>query len=163
MMKYIKLFVLILILVKSPVKTYSKYSSSIPLTSGTQIASFVFLLDSNTEIPIELDENLYPGCTKEFNFNVKNFNASESSEVNLNYTLKINRTNNLPIELKLYKNDNLVLSGNEKELQNNYLEKDVNTTDSYKLVITWDYNLKDSKYAGMIDTISINIIAEQQD
>ncbi len=163
LLKKVRLFILIalfIVLIQTPPKSYSKYYSVVNGESGAAVASYVFLSSINLSEPISLDEKLYPGITYEYSFTIKNFDGNVKSNVDLLYSLSITKTNNLPIEMKLYKDDVLI---ENNEIENEPLKLGVDMVHNYKLVITWDDTINDYKYADLSDDINLTIDVNQVD
>jgi len=157
------IFLVSVILLQQPPKSYSKYQTSINSNnSDVEVASFVFLSSAQVDLPLTLNESLYPGIYTEYYFTIQNYNNNIVSDINLSYTLKINKTNNLPIDVKIYKND-LLLNLQENNSFDFQLNKNTKTLDNYKIVISWDENYDDFNYANLSDNISLSIVANQID
>ena len=156
----IVLFVLAIFLIQTPPRSYSKYYSIVSSENPGKIAAYVFLSPANIDVPIIIEEKLYPGITYEYPFVIKNYDDNIRCKVDLVYSLNISKTDNLPIEMKLYKDD--VLIENNK-IENQELKFSVDTAHNYKIVITWDETLDDYKYAGISDDINLYIDVVQVD
>ena len=103
---------------------------------------------------------MYPGINYEYNFIIKNFEGDKKSDVSLKYSLSVEKTNNLPINVTLYK-DNIEVA--ENKVQDQKLNINEETTDNYTIKISWDSTLNDYKYASLSDNISLLIDVVQVD
>ncbi len=162
--KYFFVFIIFLIcaiILPNPPKSYSKYQSIIASNnSNVKIASFVFLSSIDASLPLELNQSLYPGTSIEFYFTVQNYNAAITSEITLNYTLNITKTDNLPINIEIYRNDELI---DYSKTNNFILAKNTKVLDVYKIKISWDVIDNEYTYANTSDEISIQLVATQID
>lgn len=145
----------------NPSKSYSKYQSTVDVRdSNVEIASFVFLSSVDASLPLKLNESLYPGISTEFYFTVQNYNAAITSDVTLSYDLDISKTNNLPVDIKIYRNNKLI----DYTMINSFiLPQNENVVDEFKIVIDWNEDYNDYIYANKFDEISVEIIATQVD
>lgn len=158
-----KLFAVILsmaCIIQNPTKSYSKYYSVINQNNSSKVASFVFLSNTKLNVPLVLNEKMYPGINYEYNFVIKNFEDDKKSDVSLRYSLSVEKTNNLPINVTLYK-DNIEVA--ENKVQDQKLNINEETTDNYTIKISWDSTLNDYKYASLSDNISLLIDVVQVD
>ena len=158
--KACSIMLLFIVFIQTPPKSYSKYYSVVPSASSSKIASYVFLSSVDFDIPITLDKKLYPGITYEYPIVIRNYDGNIRCKVDLNYSLSIDRTNNLPVEIKLYKDDVLL---EDNKIENQELNHSIDEIHNYKIVITWDKALNDYKYADITDYINLYVNVSQVD
>ncbi len=119
----------------------------------------------------------------DYHFSVANFNASKQSDVDLTYQVKIRTTTNLPLAIKLYRNELHTASGATNILGSAIEQQDedgawyrlyetvdsydmpysTRTTDYFTLIVLYEAdNYKYPVYANYLDNIQI-ILESQQD
>lgn len=164
-------FLLLLLLVRKSLGAFESASS------GTAISEIAFyVIDAGTETKeLKLGTIAPDGEEKYYIINVSNFKDNKTSEVNMEYSLSIRITTNIPVSYKLYLNDSTENIIGTRELirdkDNTYFykynsisssfEKNVNKTDKYKLVITFDEEYSDEIYQNLIDSVEITVSAKQ--
>ncbi len=142
-------------------KSYAKYSSEIEgsvlihaaraITENNRDASFSFKLN-----------DMVPGDTKNYNFNVTNFIGEDITGVTMNYKISVVFSKNIPIDVKLYKNDGITnVLNTDFESDNNILGHTNKQIDNYRLELTWDSEKASTIYAGLTDYIDIYINSKQ--
>ncbi len=125
--------------------------SAIPITKDNMEATLNFHLD-----------DMIPGTTKTYNFSVTNYNNNQINEVTMNYKIKILKSNNIPVNVMLYKNGSLVnLLNADLECLDNILNLGVEQTDNYQLVINWNIADNDYTYSGLTDYLDVKIESVQ--
>lgn len=158
---YFCIFLIFIILLQFPQKSYSKYQTSLNSNnSQASIASFIFFSEIEKNVPLTINESLYPGIYYEYNFTVQNFNENLVSDITLEYSINISRTNNLPIDIKIYRNNELI---DYSKTNTFILNKNIKTLDNYKIVIQWSEYNNDYNYANLSDNVSLNILTTQVD
>lgn len=200
----IKLLVCVLILIilhRIIFSSYSLYESEANSNLDVDVAFFV-LENENLGQLITLDD-LAPGDTTSCSFSIANFRTEEYvdetdgqtkekevvAETDIKYKLTIRTTTNLPLEYKLYINDNPVENSSavdqinggaviNQDEYNTYFNKliEYENTFSYKTATTDTYILEvkfpkgktatseeylDYTYQNIIDAIEISVEAEQ--
>ena len=115
-----------------------------------------------------------------YSFSVSNFNSDEQSEVDLQYKLKVRTTTNLPITLRMYRNEeyddtgatNILGSPTLRQANRRYKVYDETNyftmnyanqvTDVYQLVVDFPLSYaNDTTYADVTENISIIIESKQ--
>lgn len=110
-----------------------------------------------------------------YTIDVSNYLNNKITDVDMEYSLSIRTTTNIPVTYSLYLNDDTT-----NIMSNRTLEKDSNGTyfykydsisktfshgvsrrDSYKLVINFSSKYKNYDYQGLIDSIEISVNAKQ--
>lgn len=91
-------------------KAYASYQSNVKLNANIDQALYIFggeRLSFNIE-----PSKIVPSATPySYKFSVSNFDANKQSDVNIEYTISVRTTTNLPIQLSLFRNgttDNLL-------------------------------------------------------
>lgn len=156
--------------------TYSYFISNGILNSTPKsIAKFIFNAVELDELNLPLAD-LKPGDSSDYLFSVSNTYDGEVSNVTIGYRLSIKTYHLVPLEIKLYNNDNNeeLLDCRENVYSRNVYNELVCTTsdivmshvdsilDNYKLTINFPNNFNDQKYAGLVDYIKIEINSWQR-
>ena len=144
---------------------------------GTAISEIAFyMIDADTETKeLKLGKISPDGKEHYYIINVSNYNDSKVSEVDMEYSLSLRTTTNIPVSYKLYLNDNTENIIGTKELvtdnDNMYFykynsissefNKNVKKNDKYKLVVYFDKEYSDEKYQNLIDSVEITVCAKQ--
>ncbi len=171
MKKRIKV-ILITLLIFSLALTYSVFTSSAELKIDDQnIATFIFDAKMENELEIPLT-NMLPGDEKEYNFSVANNADEKISDVSFEYQIKIKTYHFMPLEIKLYRGDVLVITCDETYSRNNQNELICNAPpltlnhkqkekDDYKLVVKFSEEHNDASYSGLVDFLKLEIASWQ--
>lgn len=172
---YIALSLILLVLFFSGI-TYSLFHSNTSLNSSNQgLANFVFNAENLDSISLNL-EDLTPGTTLEYEFSVTNKELEKISDVTIEYELKIKTYHFIPLNIELYKiTDKEEKVGNceddyERDSNNQLvcnmpieqMDKNVNTTDNYKIVISFPSEYSGIEYSNLVDFIDIEIDSWQK-
>ena len=159
--KRLILILTIILTLTLTVNTLAKYINSTYADTSADVALFI-VEDTLDTISFKLsEEEITPGNTYTYTFDVSNFKDDKRSEVNIDYIVKIESSENLPLTYELLKNGNsLVLTDNVSEVQT--MTFDNNQTDKYTLKITFPDIEESYVYAGMVEYIDITIDAEQK-
>ena len=157
---FLLLFVLLGVSLFFGVRTYAKYVSSASGNGSIMIAVPIIENNTLTTIPLDLNE-IAPGDTKEYTFKVTNYEGDKLNEVKMNYSIKIDKSSNVPVEIKLFKNSGTDNVLTELESTNNILGFESKQDDTYKLVINWDSSLNDYTYKDLPDYLDIIITGVQ--
>lgn len=148
--------------------TYSVFQSSAEIYIEDQnIAKFIFNTKKIDEIDIPIS-NIKPGENKEYIFSVANSLSGTKSDVSFQYQITIKTYHFAPLEITLYKNNEIVGICDEtySRNQNNELICNIpimkldhieNITDDYKLVVNFPLEYNDSIYADLVDYINLEI------
>ena len=163
---------ILLVILKS---TYASFETN---SSGNALSKVAFyILNTKTETENLKISNIKPdGKDNNYLITVSNFNDTKISDVDLEYSLEIRTTTNIPVTYKLYLNDSSdnIMSTKElvKDTDNTYFYKyksilqsfthQVKKTDTYKLVINFPSNYNDEVYQSMIDDVEISVNARQK-
>lgn len=158
-------------------KAFASYQSSVKLNANIDQALYLFGGD-------RLSFNIDPGkitpdvAAKTYKFSVANFNAKEQSDINIEYTISVRTTTNLPIVLSMYRNNDT----NFDMLETFEYKQDVdgswyrvyNVSDTYRMnyseKIKDVYTLKilfpsqyanDTTYADAVENIEITLKSKQ--
>lgn len=135
-MKMLLALVILFLLHKIIFSSYSLYESEANSTADIDVA-FYTLEDEYATKVISLDE-IIPGDERRIEFSVANYYINENnenviSETDMEYTLKIRTTTNLPLEYRLYKNQGLGVDN-----LTNILELDVQSMPSKNMYLDAD-------------------------
>ena len=151
--------------------TYSLFTSDTQGILDQKIAKFVF--DAKKTDLIELPVNdLYPGQSIDYTFQVANTMESKKSEVTISYQMIIKTYHFMPLDIKLYK----IVDGKEEPIltcdesfswnENNELlcntatqrmEHSQEILDDYKLKITFPEQYNSEEYSELVDYIDLEI------
>ena len=154
--------------------TYSRFENK--LNTNTKIDAAFYVVDTKTEVKnIKLDDIVPSDSAYEYNFTVSNFNDKGRSEVNLEYTLIVKTTTNLPLSYELYMNDgenNILIS--EEIVKDEYgtyfnvmkTNKEIfyykdNTTNSYKLKVKFPKVYDSFDYQDIVEAIFLEVDSKQ--
>ena len=175
------MFILLFFAISLIRTTNASYKTSTNLAIKPDFAAFIFqeeMFEFNMETTgIKPRDESYV-----YSFTVANYNDQKECDIDLTYTINISTTTNLPLEYKLYKDEDYTLSSstnllnskkvvqdednswyNEYTIDNIYeMYYSVNTKHVYYLVVNFDKYYGDNiEYAKLIDNIRINIEAKQ--
>ena len=181
MLKVDLLVIITLLLISSIPITFSRYESLAIGRTSTNIA--FYLLKPNYQTNNIKLTTLSPSDTPYvYTFSISNYDAVSTSEVDLEYVLKIVTTTNLPLTYKLYKNEdytsnsatNLVTNNNTTIEQDNdgtyfkyitlpkeELYYSTPKTNNYTLLIYYSTASANSKYQNTIESVRIVIDSNQ--
>ena len=155
--------------------SYSKYESKGESEAEIQYAFYLLKADYFTK-NIKLMDIVPRNDSYEYVFTVSNFDGDKRLETDLEYDLWISATTNLPLDYKLYLNDNLTndIIRDDKVEADNYgtffrtMKTDKmrfsfknNETNTYRLFISFPEMYNDSVYADLVENIAINIESRQ--
>lgn len=161
---------------------YARYEMQAKLVTNIDKALYIFEAG-------EVSFNLEPAgiIPREedyiYRFSVANYNSSNNSDVDLTYRVRLRTTTNLPISLKLYRNElptdsgatNILGIGDNVQDEDGawYRVFDINsdyemlysnqTTDYYTLVINFPLSAgSDTTYANAIENIEVSLKSKQE-
>ena len=159
--------------------TYSKFQSH--AKSNADVKTAFYIIDSNSENKqIVLDKMIPQDEPYTYNFIVANNNGEKRCETNMEYTLTITTTTNLPLTYKLYLNEkytdpnskNIIISEETapdddgtyfKTIKTNKLtfshEKD--ESNIYQLVVEFPKQYNTTDYQDSVEAIIINVDSKQ--
>lgn len=177
----IGLFLLIVLAIHLLQIAYASYESQAKLIADINKA--IYLIEpSGMNFNIDTDKIEPSSKPYIYKFSISNFNTNKHSEVDIEYQLNFKTTTNLPLTIKLYRNENYDdvgatnLFANAKTIQDedgawyNYLEGtekyqflySEDETDIYTLVVYFPENYKDATdYADNIENIEVEILSKQ--
>lgn len=162
-------------------RTFSSYVSDTAIEISSNQAAYIF---NEGKMTFNIDTNkIIPASSPYvYSFTISNYNDIRKSDVDINYTLSMRTTTNLPLRYSLYKDKNYNEIGsvniiantsqkqdqdgswyNEMVINNNYdLLYTTSTTDTYYLVVEYPISYSSSlTYEGMMDLIEITINSKQ--
>ena len=103
--KFLILLLILILLVKIISSVLARYQSNATTNSNIQVAFYV-LNENYEKMTLKLD-SLYPREEPYvYNFSISNFKDEKMCETDMEYDLKIRTTTNLPLEYRLYSNQN---------------------------------------------------------
>lgn len=179
---FILMILLLLILALFLLKeTYSKYVTDVNIDANITNAMYVFE-DGKMSFNIDLNDIIPRTSPYVYTFSVANYNEGDRSDVDIEYTLGMITTTNMPLTYQLYRNENYdspgatnIISSSSvvKDLDNAWYNKfmvngtysmnrSVNKKDIYYLVIYFPSAYStNSAYADSIDNIEVTIKSYQ--
>lgn len=160
---------------------YARYEIRAKINADIQKALYIFE-DEKISFNIDPDGIIPSSDPYIYRFSISNFNETKESDVDLSYDVKIRTTTNLPITIRLYRNElydavgaTNILSGATTQQDEddawyklytaagNYQMFYVNhTTDVYSLVIDFPSSYaNDTTYANYLESIEVIINSRQ--
>ena len=143
-------------------RSYARHLSEGTSTTPVGISLPVFI-DSIGSIDMSLSE-MKPGTIKTYYFHVTNENeTSILSYVTLDYYLSIERSTNLPLDIKLTKDGGTtnILDGNL--ITPTYtMNHDERVFHNYTLTVEWNISNNDYQYANLTEYLTIKSHGEQK-
>lgn len=157
-------------------RSFASYQSNVKLNANIDQALYIF---AGEKLSFNIDpDKIVPSSTPYiYKFSVSNFDANKQSDVNLEYTIDVKTTTNLPIQISLFRNgaDTNLLSNVSFETDSdgswykifetsdtykmNYVDK---VTDVYTLQILFPAEYSQSvMYADAIENIEIILKSSQ--
>lgn len=155
--------------------TYSAFTTSADVNIDQKIAKFVFKANQLDHIELEVND-LVPGDSQEYLFSITN-KEEVNSDVALNYQIVIRTFHFMPLLIELYKvygdNEFLIMNCNETYSRNSSNElvcnspigemaKNEDTTNDYKLKVSFPKEYNTEEYANLVDFIDIEIKSWQK-
>lgn len=162
-------------------KVYSTYNSTANINTKVEKALYI-LNEENFSFNIDIEGIVPSDDPYIYQFSISNYKEDKKSNVDLMYSLDFKTTTNLPIEYKLYRNQNYnsadstnlfslssIIQDEDGSWYNkfdlptkytfNYKEKE---KDVYYLVVTFPKHYSNNvSYADLIDNVEITIDAKQ--
>ncbi|MCI6265672.1 MAG: hypothetical protein MR598_02350 [Erysipelotrichaceae bacterium] len=175
------LIIILLLIIKIMPVTLSKYQSSGIGNMNSNIAFYLISADYLTQ-NIKLTDLTPSDEAYVYTFTIGNKKEEEISEVDIEYTLSIVTTTNLPLRYELYENTNYQEEGSVNLIsttntvvspdsdgtyfQNFTFEKEelyyqTPITNTYTLVIYFDQTNNDAKYQDVVEGIQIIVDSRQ--
>jgi len=172
------LLILIVVLFLIPA-TLSKYESTSSAKTDAEVAFYIVKAGMFTQNV--LIDNLEPRIEPYiYNFTIANNNGTKRAETNLEYTLTLRTTTNLPLEYKLYMNEEYtdenavsIIASDETTLDEDgtyfrYIKTDkiyfthlYDEVNNYQLVVNFPSEYKDAKYQDIYELLEITIDSRQ--
>lgn len=147
------------------ITTYAIFRSVYNANTSFIAAHVITETNIRDNITVYLND-IIPGETKNYQFSVTNFkqenNETYRSEVNLNYTITIEKSTNIPLRFELFKNninENIIDINNTTN--NQFLNYQDDIIDNYSLNIIWPSENAEYEYANKVDYIDIVIESKQ--
>lgn len=175
--KVILIVLLVLFVVFFSGITYSFFNSGALLKSNNQgIASFIFEANKVDYIELNLID-LLPGDERSYLFSVTNNKENKTSDVTVEYLLKIKTYHFIPININLYEikdgREEFVAKCDEKTSRNESNElvcnmpikefqKNKKEQAEYKLKIDFPSEYNDESYSKLVDFIKIEVESWQK-
>ena len=153
--------------------TYSAFNTESYMCTNQNIAGFIFETNNLEEINLEMSD-IKPGDTKNYEFSVANNQDENKSDVTISYQMTIRTYHFIPLNIKLYDGDDvLVLDCDETYSRNDDNELVCNTlieemdfssdvTHSYRLEVEFPSEYDDVIYSSLVDFIDIEIKSWQK-
>ena len=174
----IAIIILAILLFIVPI-TYSRFQST--RTPNTEIETAFYIIDSNYETKSVHLDDLVPSATPyTYNFTVANNNGTDRAETDIEYTIEITSTTNLPLTYALYLNQeytdedstNIIINDTtQPDEYGTYFKKMVteskkfshlkDESNSYQMTVVFPKEYEDFEYQGIIEGIIITVKSKQ--
>lgn len=173
--------IVILLFIITPI-SYSKFFSKANSTADVDTAFYILKADYY-EVDIAFDDIVPSNDVYTYNFAILNNDGKDRVETNMEYTLKIITTTNLPISYSLYKNQKYTDSDKVNIIKSDVIARDSDLEDAtyfrtlttekevfgfkkdeeniYQLVISFPLEYNSYDYQGIIEGIKISIESKQ--
>ena len=135
--------------------TYAKYITIEKASSSTDIAVPFFIVEGNEKIIISDTNNI-----GYYEFVIKNFNETMTSETNFLYTIEIISNLDEKVQFELYNEDTQIPLENFKTPQIQIAGNEM-VEQKYKLKIIYD-NTKNSDGEKILEDVQIRVCSEQE-
>lgn len=160
---------------------YARYEVNTKLNSNIKKALYILGTD-NLSFNLEPDGIVPSDNPYVYKFSVSNFNEKNDTDVDIYYNVSVKTTTNLPINIKLYRNENYDDNNSTNIFGGSRLVQDVDgawynlyknnekyemyykdkTTDVYTIVINFPKEYaKDTTYENYIESIEVDINSKQ--
>ena len=162
-------------------QSYAKYETNAKLSANIDKAIYL-LNDEKLTFNIDSDGIIPSDTEYQYTFTVSNYKDTEDGDINLQYYIQLKTTTNLPITLKLVRNEQY--SGSATNIANGYtlvndedgawyklynqsptyeFQYNVRRTDTYILVVEYPLVYKTYlQYTGVPENIEVAIYSEQK-
>ncbi len=174
----IAIIILAILLFIVPI-TYSRFQST--RTPNAEIDTAFYIIDSNYETKSVHLDDLVPSATPyTYNFTVANNNGTDRAETDIEYTIEITSTTNLPLTYALYLNQeytdedstNIIINDTtQPDEYGTYFKKMVteskkfshlkDESNSYQMTVVFPKEYEDFEYQGIIEGIIITVKSKQ--
>lgn len=177
--KIVIILVLIVILIISIWQVAARYQSSGSGIGEIDIAMYV-IEEGYQSMNLNLGKMVPRAEPYTYNFSVSNFKENARTDVDIEYTLKIKTTTNIPLTYELYLNENYNNPDAEDIILTNVVEQDQyetyfrnisanprefsyqqNQTDEYQLAVYFPIVYKDIAYQNFIESVEIIVESKQ--
>lgn len=177
----ILIMVFILLFVITPI-TYSKFFSKAKGSADVDTAFYILNADYYS-IDISLDDIVPSDEVYTYDFAILNNDGKNRVETNMEYTLEIVTTTNLPLSYSLYKNQKYTDNDSVNIIKSDVIARDSDMEDAtyfrtlstdkevfgykkdeeniYQLVISFPLEYSSYDYEGIVEGIKINIESKQ--
>ncbi|MBR6948653.1 MAG: hypothetical protein IKH54_00530 [Bacilli bacterium] len=162
-------------------QSYAKYETNAKLSANIDKAIYL-LKDEKLTFNIDPEAIIPSDTAYQYTFTVSNYNDTENGDINLKYYIQLKTTTNLPITLKLVRNEQY--SASATNIANGYtlvqdednawyklytksptyeFQYNVRRKDTYILVVEYPLVYKTYlQYAGVPENIEVAIYSEQK-
>ncbi len=154
--------------------SFASFESSGEGSAKASVAFFAISAGTQSK-SLKLSDVKPDGNDNFYYIDVSNFKDNKVSEVDLDYSLSIRTTTNIPVNYSLFLNDSTEnIIGNKEVITDkdgmyffkfsipaSSFSKGVKKTDTYKLVINFPSEYNDDMYQSMIDNVEISLNAKQ--
>lgn len=175
----ILIVIIILLIIIGIAITMSRYRS----TGSSEVIAEVafFVVEEGVQAGNIMLEGLYPREDPfEYEFTIANTNGTNVAETSIDYTIDLEITTNLPLEIEIYKNEEKLTNTNEIEnnivldesgqnyvrwikIKNGSFTYSQSQIDTYKLSATFPAEYSNTEeFEGMIDNVAIELDAKQK-
>lgn len=174
----IAIIILAILLFIVPI-TYSRFQST--RTPNAEIETAFYIIDSNYETKsVHLDDLVPSDTPYTYNFTVANNNGTDRAETDIEYTIEITSTTNLPLTYALYLNqeytdedsNNIIINDTtQPDEYGTYFKKMVteskkfshlkDESNSYQMTVVFPKEYEDFEYQGIIEGIIITVKSKQ--
>ena len=174
----IAIIILAILLFIVPI-TYSRFQST--RTPNAEIEIAFYIIDSNYETKsVHLDDLVPSDTPYTYNFTVANNNGTDRAETDIEYTIEITSTTNLPLTYALYLNQeytdedstNIIINDTtQPDEYGTYFKKMVteskkfshlkDESNSYQMTVVFPKEYEDFEYQGIIEGIIITVKSKQ--
>ena len=162
-------------------QSYAKYETNAKLSANIDKAIYL-LKDEKLSFNIDPEAIIPSDTPYQYTFTVSNYNDTENGDINLKYYIQLKTTTNLPITLKLVRNEQY--NSSSTNIANGYtlvqdednawyklytksptyeFQYNVRRKDTYILVVEYPLVYKTYlQYAGVPENIEVAIYSEQK-
>ena len=174
----IAIIILAILLFIVPI-TYSRFQST--RTPNTEIETAFYIIDSNYETKsVHLDDLVPSDTPYTYNFTVANNNGTDRAETDIEYTIEITSTTNLPLTYALYLNQeytdedstNIIINDTtQPDEYGTYFKKMVteskkfshlkDESNSYQMTVVFPKEYEYFEYQGIIEGIIVTVKSKQ--
>lgn len=159
--------------------TFSRFESNATSSSNIPVAFYV-LSEGFQNMNLNLDSLIPRNEPYVYTFTISNSNGEQICNTDMEYTLKIRTTTNLPLEYNLFMNQDYTDSASQSIIETNQVEKDSSgtyfriittqkqnfsfkqeQTNTYQLVVNFPEKYNTIDYQDVIEGIEITIDSRQ--